>query len=143
MLNTDMETAWDFFSTPVNLARITPEWLNFKIVSGVPEEMYKGMIVQYNVHPFFGVPVRWVTEITHSEKPHYFIDEQRAGPYRLWHHQHHFRQAGDGVEMTDIVHYILPFDPFSTFLLGKTVKSKLNEIFDFRRDVLEKIFPLK
>jgi len=81
-----MTTAWDYFSSPLNLAEITPDWLNFRIVSDVPDKMYEGLIVQYNVHPFFGIPIGWVTEITHAKEPYYFVDEQRIGPYRLWHH---------------------------------------------------------
>lgn len=119
LLNTDIQTAWDFFSTPVNLAEITPDWLDFQIVSDVPDAMYEGLIVQYNVHPFLHLPVGWTTEITHMRQPYFFVDEQRAGPYKLWHHQHHFKETESGVEMTDLVHYILPFEPFSSILLGE------------------------
>jgi len=139
-LNTDIRTAWDYFSTPLKLAEITPDWLDFQIVSDVPDKMYEGLIVQYNVHPFFGIPVGWVTEITHAEEPFFFVDEQRAGPYKLWHHQHHFKETENGVEMTDIVHYMLPFEPFSHILLGKMVEKKLFEIFDYRWKKLEKVF---
>jgi ligand-binding SRPBCC domain-containing protein len=140
ILRTDLSTAWDYFSSPLNLAEITPDWLNFKIVSDVPEKMYEGLIVQYNVHPFFGIPIGWVTEITHAKEPHYFVDEQRIGPYRLWHHQHHFKETDDGIEMTDIVHWVLPFEPFSYIPLGGTVAKKLDEIFAYRREKLDILF---
>lgn len=140
ILKTDIETAWDFFSSPLNLAEITPDWLNFQVVSDVPDKMYEGLILQYNVHPFAGYPVKWVTEITHSKPPYYFVDEQRNGPYKLWHHQHHFKEIDSGVEMQDIVHYILPFEPVSTILLSGYIKSKLKEIFDYRYVKLESIF---
>lgn len=78
LLKTDIQSAWDFFSSPVNLAGITPLWLNFQIVSDVPEKMYEGLIIQYNVHPFFSLPVGWTTEITHLREPLFFVDEQRA-----------------------------------------------------------------
>lgn len=139
-LKTDIATAWEYFSSPVNLAEITPPWLDFQIVSDVPEKMYEGLIVQYNVHPFFGIPVGWVTEITHAKEPYFFVDEQRIGPYRLWHHQHHFKEVEEGVEMTDIVHWVLPLEPFSYFFLGGLVRSKLDEIFAFRRVKLDDLF---
>jgi ligand-binding SRPBCC domain-containing protein len=140
ILRTDLDKAWNYFSSPLNLAEITPDWLNFKIVSDVPAKMYEGLIVQYNVHPFFGIPIGWVTEITHAKEPHYFVDEQRIGPYRLWHHQHHFKETDEGVEMTDIVHWVLPFEPFSHILLGGTVAKKLDEIFAYRREKLDILF---
>jgi len=137
LLKTDIQTAWNFFSSPLNLAEITPDWLNFKVVSDVPEKMYEGLIIQYNVHPFFGIPIGWVTEITHAKDGLYFVDEQRVGPYKLWHHQHHFKETGSGIEMTDIVHYVLPFEPLSHALLGGIVRKKLEDIFDYRTKTLE------
>lgn len=135
-----MAAAWDFFSSPLNLAEITPPWLNFQVISDVPDRMYPGLILQYNVHPFFGIPIGWVTEITHAEEPRFFADEQRAGPYRMWHHEHHFRETPDGVEMTDIVHYILKMEPLSEILAGGMVRKKLEEIFDYRYEVLRRKF---
>ncbi len=140
LLKTDIATAWDFFSSPLNLAKITPDWLNFEVVSDVPDKMYDGLILQYHVHPFLGIPISWVTEITHAEEPYYFVDEQRSGPYKLWHHQHHFKQTEEGIEMTDIVHYILHLEPFSQLLIGKIIQGRLNAIFDYRYKVLDNIF---
>jgi ligand-binding SRPBCC domain-containing protein len=139
-LNISITEAWDFFSTPVNLAEITPPWLDFRIVSEVPDKMHAGLILQYNVHPFLNVPISWVTEITHCNAPYFFVDEQRSGPYRLWHHQHHFKETADGVLMTDIVHYILPFEPFSSMLAGGLVRRKLSEIFSYRHAALDSKF---
>ena len=101
--------AWEFFSRPENLARITPPDLGFEVTSPLPERMHAGMIVTYRVSPFGRLRVPWVTEITHVREPEFFVDEQRSGPYRFWHHQHHFRAVADGVEMTDLLHYRLPF----------------------------------
>jgi ligand-binding SRPBCC domain-containing protein len=142
-LNISMEKAWDYFSSPENLAEITPDWLDFRIISEVPEKMYEGMVVKYHVHPFAGFPIGWLTEITHVEEPYFFVDEQRFGPYKLWHHQHHFAETNEGVEMTDIVTYMLPFEPFSSPLMGWYVSKKLKQIFDYRFDTLEKIFNQK
>lgn len=134
-----IEEAWGFFGNPANLPLITPASLGFRITSPQPERMYGGMIVAYTVTPFFGVKVGWVTEITHAVAPVFFVDEQRFGPYRFWHHQHHFMSVSSGTEMLDLVHYALPFG-----LLGRVaaplVAKRLKTIFDYRRLVLEKRF---
>jgi len=135
-----IEEAWEFFSNPNNLKIITPEWLNFKVTSKLPEKMYPGMIISYKVHPVLGVPMNWVTEITQVKEPFYFVDEQRFGPYKLWHHQHHFKETNDGVEMTDIVNYALPFDPFSRPINSLIVKNRVRDIFKFRERKLETLF---
>jgi ligand-binding SRPBCC domain-containing protein len=136
-----IDEAWDFFSNPNNLKVITPEWLNFKVTSKLPNRMYAGMIISYKVHPVLGIPNNWVTEITHVEEPFYFVDEQRFGPYKLWHHQHHFKETENGVEMTDIINYALPFDPFSRPINSLLVERKVKEIFKFREKKLGKLFP--
>lgn len=139
-LNISIGQAWDFFSSPHNLAGITPAWLDFKVMSETPEKMYEGMIIQYNVHPFLHMPLWWVTEITHVGEPYFFVDEQRKGPYAMWHHEHHFKEDKNGVLMTDIVHYMLPFPTVTQPLLGSVVRKKLSRIFDFRFKKLEAIF---
>ena len=133
--------AWEFFSNPNNLSVITPEWLNFKVTSKLPDKMYAGMIISYKVHPVLGIPNTWVTEITHVKEPFYFVDEQRFGPYKLWHHQHHFKETDNGVEMTDIVNYALPFDPISRPLNSLLVEKKVKDIFKFREKKLLGLFP--
>jgi len=140
-LNISIEEAWDFFSNPNNLKLITPEWLNFKVTSKLPDKMYAGMLIAYKVHPVLGIPVNWVTEITYVKEPFYFVDEQRFGPYKLWHHQHHFKETENGVEMTDIVNYALPFDPFSRLINALIVKNRVGEIFEFREKKLGDLFP--
>lgn len=131
-------TAWDFFSDARNLARITPPDMGFEVTSRLPERMYAGMIITYRVRPLLGVPVTWVTEITHVDEGRLFVDEQRFGPYRFWHHQHLFREIPGGVEVGDIIHYALPpgAGPVRPFL----VTPRLESIFDHRRAVLEKMF---
>jgi len=132
---------WDFFSRPDNLARITPPDLGFEVTSALPERMYAGMIVSYRVSPFGSISVPWVTEITHVREPEFFVDEQRSGPYRLWHHQHHFREVADGIEMTDLVHYQLPIGSLGDFLAGRFVERRVAAIFAYRRQRLEALFP--
>ncbi len=135
-----LEDAWNYFSTPKNLNEITPAHLNFKILSELPGKMYPGLLIQYKVHPILGIPLHWVTEITHVEEKKYFVDEQRFGPYELWHHQHHFRQTENGVEMTDIVNYKLPFGAIGAFFGGWFVKKQVEGIFSYRTTVLRKKF---
>jgi ligand-binding SRPBCC domain-containing protein len=135
-----LEEAWAFFSSPKNLATITPDNLGFQIRTQLPEEMYAGMFIQYTVRPLLGIPTTWVTEITHVEKPRFFVDEQRVGPYRIWHHQHHFKAIDGGVAMTDIIDYRLPLG-----LLGKLghpliVKPRLQQIFNYREQKLHELF---
>jgi ligand-binding SRPBCC domain-containing protein len=125
--------AWDFFSKPKNLAEITPKELDFNIISLYHgEEMYPGQIIEYKVKPLLGIPVYWMTEITHVEKERYFVDEQRFGPYSLWHHQHHFRAIPGGVEMTDIIHYKVPFGFLGDIAQWLVVKKNLQKIFTYR-----------
>lgn len=135
ILPISLAKAWDFFGRPENLATITPPWLCFRVTSPPQDSMYAGMIISYTVSPLLGLPLAWVTEITHCDPPHYFVDEQRLGPYRLWHHQHHYRAVPQGVEMRDIVHYSLPFGPLGR-LAAPLVKKRIEAIFEFRRQVV-------
>lgn len=136
-----VELAWDFFSKPDNLKNITPSDLGFNIISKHHgEKMYAGQVIEYKVSPVLGIPLYWMTEITHVEHQKYFVDEQRFGPYALWHHQHHFRAIEGGVEMIDIVHYKLPF-----FFLGDVanalfVRKQLQKIFTYRFTAVENLF---
>lgn len=132
--------AWDFFSNPCNLPLITPAWMNFRITSEVPEKMYAGMIIAYRVRPLLNFPLDWITEITHVDEPRMFVDEQRFGPYRFWHHQHIFRETERGVEMRDIVHYALRGGIFGRAINELIVQRKLREIFDHRVCAVEQIF---
>ena len=140
-LATSIESAWSFFSNPHNLAKITPPSLNFKVLSDPPADIYPGLIIHYTVSPLLGVPLQWVTEISHVIKNQLFVDEQRYGPYAMWHHQHHFAETPDGVLMTDIVHYTLPLDPFSRMANSLVVRPQINAIFNFRKSAMLELFP--
>ena len=141
ILNSTMEEAWDFFSSPQNLQKITPQTLGFKIISKHHgQKMYPGQIIEYKVSPVLGIPLYWMTEITHVEEKKYFIDEQRFGPYSLWHHQHHFRSVDGGIEMTDIVHYKLPLGILGDIAHSLFVKKQLQNIFDYRYKKAEVLF---
>lgn len=136
-----LEKAWDFFSSPANLADITPSNLGFHIISKHHgDKMYAGQIIEYTVKPVLGIPLYWMTEITHVEEGRYFVDEQRFGPYSLWHHQHHFKAIEGGVEMTDIVHYKIPLWILGDLAHGLFVRRQLKQIFDFRFKRVEELF---
>jgi ligand-binding SRPBCC domain-containing protein len=132
--------AWSFFSDPRNLPRITPPSLGLEATSELRGEMYPGMIITYRVRLNPWISVGWVTEITHVREPSLFVDEQRFGPYRFWHHEHHFREVDGGVEMEDIVHYALPFGTAGRAFGGPLVRRRLAGIFAFRRRFLEREF---
>lgn len=136
-----MAQAWDFFSTPLNLEAITPKHLKFQILSDLKGvKMYPGQLIKYYVTPFLGIRMYWVTEITHVEQGKFFVDEQRVGPYGMWHHQHHFKEVDGGVEMTDIVDYGVPFGPLGALAHSLFVKKQVAGIFEYRAQVLEKKF---
>lgn len=136
-----IETAWDFFSSPANLVEITPANMGFNIISKHHgEKMYAGQIIEYTVKPVLGIPLYWMTEITHVSDKKYFVDEQRYGPYNMWHHQHHFKVVEGGVEMTDIIHYKLPFWLLGDIANSLFVKKQLQYIFDFRYKVVAQRF---
>lgn len=140
-LNISLEEAWSFFSSPKNLKDITPSHMKFQIryLSG-GNKMYAGQIINYKLYPLPGIPVSWTTEITHVDEPNFFVDEQKAGPYALWHHQHFFKKVADGVEMTDIVNYSIPFGFIGRIANSLFVEKQVNAIFDYRFKVLNKIF---
>jgi ligand-binding SRPBCC domain-containing protein len=140
-LPVDMATAWSFFSSPNNLKDITPDNLGFGIISKHHgDKMYAGQIVEYTVKPLLGIPMYWMTEITQVKDHEYFIDEQRFGPYSMWHHQHHFKSIEGGVEMTDIVHYRLPLVFLGSIANSLIVEKQLKGIFEFRFQKTEALF---
>jgi ligand-binding SRPBCC domain-containing protein len=137
----DLATAWDFFSSPKNLARITPHHMGFKITNKYDiGKMYPGMLITYKVSPLFGIKLDWCTEITHVENMVYFVDEQRFGPYAMWHHQHHFKAVEGGVLMTDIVDYAIPFGFIGSIANMLIVKKAVQEIFEFRKEKIKELF---
>jgi ligand-binding SRPBCC domain-containing protein len=135
------ERIWNFFTDPANLKTITPPYMGFDIKSGADERMFEGQVISYTVRPFPGIPLNWITEITHVEAGVYFIDEQRFGPYRFWHHRHRFEKAKGGVLMTDTVHYGLPVPIFQNLINDLIVRPRLEEIFSYRRKKIEELFP--
>ena len=135
-----LDVAWKFLSNPRNLKKITPDYMSFNIISGADRPMYAGQIIQYIVTPLLGIKTKWVTEITHVEDHHYFVDEQRFGPYALWHHKHFIKEIDGGVEMEDIIDYKVPLGILGQLIHPIIVKPKLNEIFEYRKEKLETLF---
>ena len=135
-----LQEAWDFLSDSNNLKVITPPYMGFKTLSGGDRPMFAGQIIQYLVTPVMGIPTKWVTEITHVEPLKYFVDEQRYGPYSLWHHKHFIKEIPGGVEMEDIVDYRLPMGILGQMAHPFLVEPKLNEIFKFREKKLIELF---
>jgi ligand-binding SRPBCC domain-containing protein len=136
-----LEATWQFFSNPQNLKLLTPPALDMVVTNKVfGDEVYAGQIMSYKLKPLLNITAYWTTEITHVDKGRNFVDEQRKGPYRLWHHQHHFKEIEHGIEMTDLVHYRLPLGFLGNMTHGILVKKKLIEIFTYRFNRINEIF---
>ena len=141
ILKSDLKTVWNFISSPNNLEKITPDDMSFKITSkNINESMYPGMIITYKVTPLLKIPLTWVTEITHVKEKNFFVDEQKIGPYKLWHHQHILKEVEEGVLMIDIITYQPPLGFIGALLNFLFIKKKVTHIFKFRYNVLEKLF---
>lgn len=135
-----LEEAWNFLSNPKNLKTITPDYMGFTIESGADRPMYAGQLIQYIVTPLLGIKTKWVSEITHVKKNEYFVDEQRYGPYSMWHHKHFVKEIEGGVEMEDIIDYKIPLGILGQIAHPILVKPKLNEIFEYRQKKLTELF---
>lgn len=134
--------AWDFFSSPFNLTKITPPEMQFVVTSDMDAKtkMYPGMIITYKITPLFGIKMNWMTEITHVKDNEYFVDEQRFGPYALWHHQHHFKEVKGGVLMTDILHYAIPYGVIGRLANEILIAKKVRGIFSYRTKKIVELF---
>jgi len=140
-IKASIKEVWKFASTPKNLQKITPNYMLFKIMSNnFNDSIYPGMIIAYKVAPILNIKINWVAEITQVKKYNFFIDEQRFGPYKLWHHQHFFEEKEDYVLMRDIVTYAPPFGLLGWFANKLIIKRKLDEIFDYRFNAIKNIF---
>lgn len=138
-----IEEVWDFISSPANLKEITPSYMGFEVTSNSgSDKMYAGMIITYIVKPVLGIPMKWMTEISQVKEKEYFVDEQRMGPYQLWHHQHKIEAIDGGVLMTDIVTYIPPFGFIGAIANGLFIKKQLRSIFEYRTVAVNEKFGL-
>lgn len=141
-LRANIDTVWKFMSSPKNLAKITPSYMEFHIITDEEQikTAYSGQIIEYTVSPILGIKMHWVTEITHLVEKKYFVDEQRFGPYSFWHHQHFIKEVEGGVEMIDIIHYKLPLGILGRIANSLFVKKQLAEIFNYRYEKLEELY---
>ncbi len=135
-----LDEAWDFFSSPTNLEKITPQDMTFEVTSTVPAKVYEGLMITYKVAPMLGIKLNWCTEITHVHGGKYFVDEQRSGPFAIWHHEHHFEAKDGGVLMTDILTYHVGWSIFGQLADALVVKAKVKGIFKFREKALKELF---
>ncbi|MBU2554585.1 MAG: SRPBCC family protein [Bacteroidetes bacterium] len=140
-LKASLDEVWDFISSPANLSKITPDYMGFVITTEyLPSRMYPGMMISYLVSPVMGIKTTWVTEITQVRDKSFFVDEQRVGPYALWHHEHHLEPIKNGVLMTDIVSYKPPLGFLGSIANSLIIRKKLKEIFDYRNNALDELF---
>lgn len=141
VIHSTIEKVWEFISSPHNLKTITPDYMGFEVLSNShSDKMYEGMIITYKVSPVLGIKLNWMTEITHVKELEYFVDEQRIGPYKLWHHQHKIESIANDVLMTDIVTYVPPLGFLGAIANSIFIKKQLKEIFNYRNRAIDKIF---
>jgi len=141
LINAPASQVWDFFSSPGNLSLLTPASMNFVIKTPDTGRAYPGMFIGYRVSPLPGMRVSWLTEITHLSEGKYFIDEQRQGPYSLWHHEHHFREVEGGIEMQDLLYYRVPFGFIGRLLDSLLIRKRVLDIFTYRDQKIREFFP--
>ncbi len=142
LLPIGLDEAWKFFSNPRNLKEITPPSLGLRLKDDteLPDEIYPGLMIEYSVTPLLGIRSTWLTEITHIQAPNYFVDEQRLGPYSLWHHEHHLVSTPNGVEIRDLIHYKVPFGPLGWLMNRLVIQRQLEEIFLYREKRMNELF---
>lgn len=134
------EEAWNFISNPTQLENITSDNMSFHVLDALPQAMYEGMIIRYQIQPLLKIRMHWITEITHMEKGIMFVDEQRFGPFRFWHHEHRLIENENGTEIRDIVHYVMPFSFIGRAAHKIRIRSMLENIFSFRKQQIEAYF---
>lgn len=141
LIKSNLNTVWDFISSPKNLSLITPSYMNFEILSiSGGEKMHSGQLIEYKVRPLLNIPMYWVTEITHVKELEYFVDEQRFGPYSFWHHKHFIKETTEGIEMIDSVHYKVPMGFIGDIGNAVFIKKQLSGIFDYRFRKINELF---
>ena len=140
LLHVSLDDVWSFFTDPDNLQKLTPPKMRMEVIGKHPSELYAGMVATYKVRPIFKLPITWVTEITHVLPKEYFVDEQRFGPFKFWHQEHRFKQTEEGVEITDLVHYAMPFSVIGKLVHAQVVRPKLQAMFAYRQKQLKFLF---
>jgi ligand-binding SRPBCC domain-containing protein len=140
LLPTSIEEAWAFLANPAQLENITSDDLSFRVLDSLPDEMVEGMLVRYQIRPFPLIRLNWVAEITYIDEGFRFIDEQRFGPFRFWHHEHQIIEVENGIEMKDTVHYVMPFSIIGRIVHRLLIRNMLENIFDYRNEEIRSMF---
>ncbi len=135
-----IEQTWDFFSNPANLKLLTPAGMKFELMNESIDEMYEGIVLGYTLAPLAGIKLSWYSEITKIEAKKYFIDQQLKGPFKIWHHQHHFRETDSGTEVTDLVHYELPLGFIGKLFHPLFVERRVKDMFEYRYQKARELF---
>jgi ligand-binding SRPBCC domain-containing protein len=139
-LKVSREEAYRFISNPALMGGIIPADLGLQVLNHIPDRVYEGLLLHYRLKPLFGVPVHWLGEITYCDEPSRFVDEQRLGPFAFWHHEHRLREIPGGVEMSDLIHYAVPFGPLGSVVNTLVLGPRLRRIFDYRESALARKF---
>ena len=134
------DEAWNFLASADNLSKIMPDDMHFEVQSKIEHSIYPGQLIEYKVTPLKGFTTNWVTEINHVKKPHYFVDTQLIGPYKIWHHTHFLYPNDEGVLIEDQVRYQMPFGILGELLHPIVVKPQLNKIFKAREEKMNNLF---
>lgn len=137
-LKLSRQMAWDFFSSPYYLNEITPGFFNVEITSRVPEKIYAGLMISYRMKAVFGMPMAWLSEVSHCDEPHRFVYQQAVGPFKFWSHEVCLTEADDGIVVEDIVFYAMPWAWFGQCMHALLIGGKLQRIFDTRSEYLQK-----
>lgn len=133
--------AFEFFSNPRNLERLTPDLVHFQFLKAPPEKVSTGTILEYRLR-IYGAPVKWRTRIETVDPPTRFVDVQDKGPYAMWRHTHTFREVdATHTEIRDQVEFAMPLGPLGDIAYRLLVARSLAEIFDFRAAALRRLFP--
>ncbi len=139
-LNMNLIQAWDFFSSPHNLNAITPDFFHVTMTSNVPEKIYAGLMVSYRMKAVFGIPMDWLSEVSHCDEPHYFVYQQSIGPFKFWSHEVRLTEESNGIMLEDIMFYAMPFGWLGSLFHRVLIADRLKQIFDTRRDYLQSRF---
>ncbi len=134
-----VDEVFAFFSDAGNLEALTPEFVQFKILTPLPIKMAAGVVIDYRIK-LFGIPMKWQTLIESFEPPHRFADTQLRGPYARWHHTHTFTAVDGGTLIEDRVEYQIRFGILGQLTHPLFVRRSLEQIFDYRFKTIERIF---
>ena len=137
VLKLTLQEAWDFFSSPYNLNTITPDFFHVTVTSKVPEKIYAGLMISYRMKAVFGIPMAWLSEVSHCEEPKRFVYQQRIGPFKFWSHEVCLTEQDQGIILEDIMFYAMPLGWLGEFINSVLIANKLEQIFDTRRDYFQ------